>query len=222
MNGTANDTVSVDIVSNSAKPTAFGKVAIVVHHWNAEPGAYHKMAKTLCWAGYETYIFTLPYHGARSVEPTNRVANDFLNADLGVVIRSVRQSVCDLRSLISFLSYNGAKEIHLIGVSLGSPIVALAGAFDSSVSSCSLLLTAGDFAEIVWLGRATRHIRAEFEGHIALGQLQKVWAIISPSNFIDRLLERNVPLLIINGKRDEVVPIRTARRFVDSLLTVEA
>lgn len=212
--GTANDGVQIDIFSRGSSRE---RAVIVIPHWSAAPGAYDAVGAILALAGFTTYVMTLPHHGSRGASGAPKIANDFLNADLGVAIRSIRQSVCDIRSLISWVSGKGAKEIHLIGVSLGSCIASLATAFDARVSKSCLLLTAGDFAETVWRGRATRHIRAEIDSYIDLAQLRRIWAILSPSNFVARFRENRSRFLIVSGKIDEVVPFDTASRFVDEL-----
>lgn len=197
------------------------RAVIVVPHWNSAPGAYAAIGTVLSFAGFTAYVVTLPHHGSRGASDASRIANDFLNADLGVAIRSVRQSVCDIRSLISWISGKGAKQIHVVGVSLGSCIASLTTAFDPRVSKGCLLLTAGDFAETIWRGRATKHIRASIDGHIDLARLRQIWAILSPSNFVGRFRENRSRLLMISGKIDEVVPYDTASRFVDELRAAE-
>ena len=126
------------------------------------------MAGALSWLGFSAFVLTLPHHYARNASPVRQVANDFLNADLGASIRSIRQSVCDVRSLVTWLRAEGFAEVHLIGVSLGSCVASLVAAFDARLASTSLFLTAGDFAETVWNGRATQHIRAALDPHIDL------------------------------------------------------
>lgn len=218
-NGTLNDTVSVKVFTRTL---VYTKAVIIVPHWNAGQSAYDAMAKVLCRLGFSVFVLTLPHHGSRSGSMVRQIANDFLNADLGAAIASVRQAVSDVRSLTTWLYSVGAKDVHLIGVSLGSCVAAMTLAFDQRFSSVSLLLTAGDFAETVWTGRATRHIRAECEGHIDLNNLREVWSIISPSTFIRRFANRSSRLLIIVGRRDGVVPFVLGERFVDELKSVGA
>jgi len=212
--GTVNDRVEVEIY---ARGSSRKRAVVIIPHWNAPPGAYTAIGSVLALAGFTAYVVTLPHHGSRSASGPPKIANDFLNADLGTAIRSVRQSVCDVRSLISWLSDNGAGEIHIVGVSLGSCIASLVTAFEPRISKSCLLLTAGDFAETVWRGRATRHIRAAIDSHIDLARLRQIWAIIGPGNFAGRFQANSSRLLIVSGKIDEVVPFDEASRFVDGL-----
>lgn len=211
---THNDVVEVDIV-RARRPTQ--RSVVIVPHWNANERAYHAMAGVLRWFGFDIYIITLPHHASRAAAQPFQVANDFLNADLGAAIRSVRQSVSDVRSLIAWLGGQGYSQISLIGVSLGSCVGSLVTLFEPRLHRSALLLTAGDFAETVWTGRATCHIRKEIEAHISLDQLREIWSIISPSHFVSRYLARSGRLMIVSGSRDEVVRYEVARSFVEAL-----
>jgi pimeloyl-ACP methyl ester carboxylesterase len=194
-----------------------GKTVVIVPHWNAQFDGYDVIAKLLAILGYGVCVLTLPHHGPRNAAPNSRVANGFLNADLFATVMAVQQSVGEVRRLVNWLHAKGAKEIHVIGVSLGSCVASIASAFEPKISSASLLLTAGDFSEVVWTGRATQHIRKQFEGQIDLPQLRKIWSIISPSSYLKDFARAAVPLFLISGRRDEVVRFDISGRFVDEL-----
>jgi hypothetical protein len=105
----------------------------------------------------------------------------------------------------------------VIGLSLGSCIAGLAGAFDPRIRCSALLLTAGDFAEVVWTGRATQHIRRALEPDMTLEQLQSVWSIISTATFTKELARHGHSSLIMSGSRDTVVKPYLTRRFIEQL-----
>ena len=212
--GTANDNVSVQVIS---RRRSAGKAVVIVPHWNAKHGDYVDVANTLSWFGFDGFILTLPHHGTRAPLSPTHVANAFLNADLGAAIRSVRQAVLDVKLLTGWLKLNGYKDVYLVGASLGSCVASLAAAFDPRISRCALLLSAGDFADTVWTGRATAQIRKAIEKNIGLEQLRKAWAIISPLNFADNFAANGSRIFIVSGARDEVVRIGLATDFVDAL-----
>ncbi|HLG82059.1 MAG TPA: alpha/beta hydrolase family protein [Bradyrhizobium sp.] len=216
LTGSVNDVARATVHVSGRKRR---RAAIIVPHWNGREDSYDAMARALSWFGFSTFVLTLPHHHVRSATAERQVANEFLNADLGAAIRSVRQSVCDVRSLVTWLYTEGYAEVHLIGVSLGSCVAALAAAFDPRLISTSLFLTAGDFAETVWNGRATQHIRATLDPCIEFAQLKSIWAIISPSSFLDLFRKNEVRLLMVNGRRDKVVPFHSTVRFVNELRT---
>lgn len=211
--GTANDLVSVDIVKGRLSTR---RAVVIVPHWNGSPQGYRPFASAISWFGFDAFILTLPHHGSRA-STSGPVANAFLNADVGSAIRSVRQSVLDVRRLIGWLEKQGYTEIHLLGASLGSCVAFLVTAFDPRVSHCVLLLTAGDFADTVWTGRATAHIRSAIEDHIDIDQLRDAWSIISPRHFAERFAHNGTRLLIVSGRRDAVVRFGLAREFAETL-----
>ena len=212
--GGSNDVVHVDIVRAGA---AVRRCVIIVPHWNAKNRAYDSMASVLRRLGFDVFIVTLPHHTSRAASSDQQVANDFLNADLGTAIRSVRQAVSDVRSLTTWLREQGYREVNLIGVSLGSCVASIVTAFDSQIHRSVLILTAGDFAETVWTGRATAHIKQTIERHIDLADLRRAWAIISPITFAERYRPMSGRLLIVSGRRDQVVQPYLTRNFVEVL-----
>ncbi len=43
------------------------------------------------------------------------------------------------------------------------------------------------FADVVWTGLSTRHVRAGLEGHIGLADLRRVWMPLSPRAYFERM-----------------------------------
>lgn len=216
--GTANDNVFVRVFGDLRQAK---RAVVILPHWNAHYDAYAQMARIISRFGGVALVLMLPHHLLRSDTKSN-VANDFLNADLGAAIRSIRQSVLDTKLLIDWLHAQGLQDISLIGASLGSCVASLAATFEPRVSRAVLLLTAGDFAEVVWTGRATRHICEVLEGSIALDELKRIWAIISPSNFVWRLAGSGCRVLVVSGQRDEVVKYDLAQKYVAELVACQA
>jgi hypothetical protein len=189
---------------------------IILPHWNASMWDYHAFSKHLRRLGYTTVELILPYHGSRN-RSDGTIADYFLSANIGRTIRSVRQAVLDTRRVIDWLDQRKSGKIGLIGISLGSCIAGLVAAHDPRISMSALLLTAGDFAEVVWTGRATRHIQAVLAAGITMDQLQVVWSIISTESYVSQLARETHRSLIISGSRDKVVLPNLTRRFVDQI-----
>jgi hypothetical protein len=158
----------------------------------------------------------LPYHGLRARNGSS-VSDHFLSANLGRTIRSVRQAVIDTRDVVTWLQQRGHDRVVLIGLSLGSCVAGLVAAHDARIACSALVLTAGDFAEVVWTGRATRHIRRGLESKMGLDGLGSVWSIISTGTFAEKLSRADYGTLIISGGRDAVVKPYLTQRFIDQL-----
>jgi hypothetical protein len=192
------------------------RAVVILPHWNAPMWAYQKFGQYLARLGVTAVELCLPYQGERnrSGAPTS---DHFLSANLGRTIRSVRQAVLDAKDVLDWLEESGHKTLGMIGVSLGSCIAGLVSAHDTRVTASALLLTAGDFAEVVWTGRATQHIRSGLAGGISLPELQQVWSIISTGTYVRQLARSGHRTLIISASRDRVVAPSLTRRFVEEL-----
>jgi pimeloyl-ACP methyl ester carboxylesterase len=193
------------------------RVAVVIlPHWNAPAWSYHSFAGYFAKLGFTAVEVTLPYHGLRT-RNASLISDYFLSPNLGRTIRSVRQSVIDTRDVITWLNLRGHDRVVLIGLSLGSCIAGLVAAHDPRVTCSALVLTAGDFAEVVWTGRATRHIRRALEPEMTLDELGSVWSIISTGTFAKELARKGHRTLIISGTRDTVVKPYLTQRFIEQL-----
>src|SRR6185436_19739326 len=106
------------------------------------------------------------------------------------------------------------RRFSVVGASLGSCIAGLTGLFDPRVGASALLLTAGNFADVVWTGRATRHIREALQPAMTLEELRAIWSIISLDSFVDRFRKPDHRLLLLSAARDQVVLPQLTRDFV--------
>ena len=183
--------------------------------------AYAAFSRILVMSGVACVELELPYHGARNgVGPS--IADRFLSCNLGMTVRSVQQSVLDGADVLSWLSMRGYTRLGVIGASLGSCVAGLLAAHDPRVSATALFLTAGDFAEVVWTGRATRHLRRRLEQHITLDQLRPAWGLISTATFAGRLARPDHRIQIIRALRDTVVLPQATEKFVRQLKSAGA
>jgi hypothetical protein len=208
----ANNFVIAEVTEGRNRRNA----VIILPHWNAPAGAYRSLAGHFSRFGLTVAELSLPYHGPRS-RPGAAIADYFLSPNVGRTIRSVRQSVIDTRGVIDWLCQRGYRNIGLIGMSLGSCIAGLVSAHDSRIRASALLLTAGDFGEVVWTGRATRHIQESLSRSISLKELRDLWSIISTGTFARGLSRTDHKTMIISGSRDQVVKPYLTRRFISQL-----
>jgi pimeloyl-ACP methyl ester carboxylesterase len=189
---------------------------VILRHWSADDQSYQTLAKIINLLGFTTVLLTLPFHGRRN-RPGAVSSDDFLSANLGRTIACVRQAVCDARRTIDWLRLKGHDRFILIGASLGTCVATMTLLVDARVVAAVLLLTAGDFAEVVWTGSATRHIRRALEPSLSLTELQSAWRIMSPAAFTRLLSRRQARILLISANRDTVVFPEYTRKYVELL-----
>ena len=194
-----NNTVCARITESRKKD----KVLVVLNHWNATKWQ-DKISKLFPLLGITVVELALPYHFDRKRRGSH-YADYMVSANLGRTIQSFRQGVLDSRKLIDWLKEQGYGEISVLGMSLGSVIAGLLAAHDPRVSKLSLFLTAGDVADVVWTGRATRAIRKSLEGQLELPQLKKAWQTISLENYVDGLARSDLDVEVVLAKRDNVM-----------------
>ena len=213
----ATETEANNIVTARVYPGRNRRDAVILlPHWNAPAGAYAPFAQNLVRFGLTAVELTLPYHGPRN-RPGAVISDYFLSPNIGRTIRSVRQAVIDTKGVVDWLCQNGYRNIGLIGASLGSCVAGLAAAHDSRICTSALLLTAGDFGEVVWTGRATRHIAQSLSRSVDLDEIKGLWSIISTGTFARTFARADHKALIVSGTRDQVVKPYLTTRFISQL-----
>lgn len=206
-----NNTVTAKVTEGRS----LDRVLVVFHHWNAS-SRQRQLAWFLSRCGVTVVEMALPFHLERS-RPGAEHADYMLSPNLGRTIQSVRQGVLDARKLIGWLKREGYREISVLGLSLGSMIAGLVAAHDPIVSKASLFLAAGDLADMVWTGRATRAIRHSLEPSIDLPGLRRAWSPLNLENYAGRLARPTLDLQIVLAERDTVILPEISSSFVQSL-----
>lgn len=213
--------LSTDIEENN---TVWGRVTearrsdhalLVFHHWNAS-SRYPLLAHFFARRGITVVEIAMPYHFERR-RPSAPHADYMLSPNLGRTIQSMRQAVLDGRKLIRILENSGYKKFSVLGLSLGSWVAGLVAAHDLAVGRAALFLTAGDLADMVWTGRATRHIRASLQGEMHVTELRRAWSPLSLDNYANRLARPELALQLVIAKRDTVVLPELSERLIAKL-----
>ena len=197
-------------------PAAEGRAIVVVPQWNADEGSMVQACNILNYFGFSALRMTLPYHEER--RPGYMVRADaMVSPILGLTIQSIRRAVVEVRLAVQWLRQRGYRQIGLLGTSLGSCIGFLALAHDEDLEVAALNHVAGEFADVVWSGLATQHVRASLDQHIDLETLRQCWAPISPVHFAPRLLKSRPKLLMISGAYDPIFLPAHAQVLGDAL-----
>ena len=68
------------------------------------------------------------------------------------------------------------------------------------------------FADVVWRGISTSHVREGLDGHIELDLLRRLWNPLSPANFLERV--RNRKTLLVYARYDLTFPVDLSRELV--------
>ena len=159
---------------------------LVLPHWNAKAGTYFDLCKLFNRFGLSALRMTLPYHEERKPPEINRA--DYLVApNVGRTLQSLRQSVVDTRSAISWLKQQGYEKIGIVGTSIGSCVGFFAFTHDMRIDTAVFNHVSGYPADVVWHGITTYHVKESLNDNLTLDELREYWLPISPMSYIERL-----------------------------------
>src|SRR6202049_5019323 len=165
---------------------ARGKRAIVLlPHWNSDALAYNSLCRVLNWMGIAVLRLSMPYHDIRRPAEIDR-ADYAVSANIGRTLDSVRQGVIDVRCSLDWLESQGYNRLGIVGTSLGSCYAFIATAHDPRIQVAAFNHASTYFADVVWHGQSTRHIREGLETAIDLENLRQVWRAVSPMVYFDK------------------------------------
>jgi len=196
----------------SQSPKGRRRAVVVLPQWNADAGGHVGLCQLLNRFGLSALRLTLPYHDERR-PPELRRADYIVSANIGRTAQVCRQAVLDARRAIAWLAREGYESIGILGTSLGSCLSMLTAAHEPLVKAAALNHISPYFADVVWEGLSTMHVRDGLEGHIELEQLRRLWLPISPLPYIDRVRDKRI--LLVYARYDLTFPVRLSRMLVD-------
>jgi Alpha/beta hydrolase domain containing 18 len=158
------------------------RAVVVLPHWNAKLPQHNALCEGLRRLGISALRLSLPYHDLRMPEGLTR-ADFAVSSNVCRTIDAARQAVIDTRCCFDWLEQQGFGRLGVVGTSLGSCYAFLASAHDPRIkvnvfNHCSMY-----FADVVWEGLSTRHIRESLEGAVDRETLRKMWLCISPPSY---------------------------------------
>ena len=188
------------------------RAVVVLPQWNADAGGHIGLCQLLNRFGLSALRLTLPYHDNRKPAELRR-ADYIVSANIGRTMQVCRQAVLDARRAVAWLAQQGYESIGILGTSLGSCLSMLTAAHEPLIKAAALNHISPYFADVVWEGLSTAHVRDGLEGHIELEQLRRIWLPISPLPYLERV--RNKRILLVYARYDLTFPVRLSRMLVD-------
>ena len=189
-----------------------GRAVLVLPQWNSDAGGHIGLSRLLARFGISALRLSLPYHDARMPPELTR-ADYIVSSNIARTVQVNRQAVLDARRAIQWLSDQGFERIGILGTSLGSCLSLLTAAHEPKIRVQALNHVSPWFADVVWRGLSTRHVREGLNGHIDLEQLRRLWRPISPIVYLDRVRDKRT--LLVYAKYDLTFPVDLSRWLVD-------
>jgi hypothetical protein len=192
-----------DVVHARWMPAArdLGRALVVLPQWNSGPDGHLGLGKLLNQFGISVLRMTMAYHAERKPEETER-ADYHVSSNIGRTIHASRQTVIDTRASLDWLEKQGYSRLGILGTSLGSCMAFIAAAHDPRVQVGIFNHVALYFADVVWTGLSTQHIRHGFGSALDQKELRYYWSVISPASFLHRIGDRGMRSLLVWARHD--------------------
>ncbi len=207
----ANNTVYCRWFEARAARRAPRAAVVVLPQWNSDPGGHVGLCRLLAWNGLGALRLSLPYHDQRMPPELHR-ADYIVSANVARTVQVCRQAVLDARRAVAWLASEGYERIGILGSSLGSCLAMLTTAHEPLIRAEACNHISPYFADVVWRGLSTRHVREGLDGHIDLDTLRTLWMPISPRWYLERL--RNRQTLLVYARYDLTFPVDLSEDLV--------
>ena len=178
-----------------------GRVVLVLPQWNSDLQGHQSLCRMLNYFGLSALRLSLPYHDLRMPDELER-ADYMLSPNLGRTLQAVRQAVIDTRAALDWLEAQGYKKFALLGTSLGSCVAMIALAHDPRIRLSVQNHVSPYFADVVWDGISTQHVRMGLEGNVTLEALRDIWMPISPKAYMKKLQGTGKRSLLVHALYD--------------------
>ena len=193
-------------------PGTRGRAVVLLPQWNADAEGHVGLARLLARFGVSALRLSLPYHDARM--PPELIRADYVvSSNIARTVQVCRQAVLDARRAIGWLASQGFERIGILGTSLGSCLAMLTTAHEPLIRAQALNHVSPRFADVVWRGLSTRHVKQGLDGRIDLDHLRNLWRPISPSSYLDRV--EHARTLLVYARYDLTFPVDLSRELVD-------
>jgi dienelactone hydrolase len=184
---------------------------LVLPQWNSDGEAHIGLARMLARFGMSSLRMSLPYHDVRMPPELTR-ADYIVSSNIVRTVQVCRQAVLDARRAIAWLAGQGYERIGILGTSLGSCLSLLTAAHEPLIRAQALNHVSPFFADVVWRGLSTRHVREGLDDHVDLERLRRLWRPIAPWSYLDRL--RSTRTLLVYARYDLTFPVDLSRTLI--------
>jgi len=187
---------------------------VVLPQWNCKWEGQVGLCRMLQHAGISALRISMPYHHQRKPPEIER-SEYLVSPNIGRTLAASRQAVTDARRAADWLFQQGHRNVGLVGTSIGSCIGFLTFVHDPRFSTGVFIHVSSYYADVVWNGLSTSHVRKTLESAIDLNRLRRLWEPISPFPFIKRLGGNTRPMMMLSGRYDLTFPANLTQQGYD-------
>jgi hypothetical protein len=195
-------------------PGQRGRAIVVLPQWNSDADGHVGLSRLLARCGVSALRLSLPYHDVRMPPELTR-ADYIVSSNIARTVQVCRQAVLDARGSVAWLAAQGFERIGILGTSLGSCLAMLTAAHEPRIRAQALNHVSPWFADVVWRGLSTRHVREGLNGHIDLDRLRRLWTPISPVAHLGRPRLAELRTLLVYARYDLTFPVDLSEQLID-------
>ncbi|MEO5820261.1 MAG: abhydrolase domain-containing 18 [Vicinamibacteraceae bacterium] len=184
---------------------------VLLPQWNSDAGGHIGLARLLARFGMSGLRLSLPYHDVRMPPELTR-ADYIVSANVGRTLAVCRQAVLDARRAVMWMAAQGYERVGILGTSLGSCLSMLTAAHEPLLRAAALNHVSPYFADVVWDGLSTEHVREGLEGRVQLDALRRIWLPISPQPYLERMRDKRT--LLVYARYDLTFPVSLSRQLI--------
>lgn len=197
-------------------PRKEGRVPCIVflHGYGGSKEDIIEAAGFVAKEGYAIMAIDAEYHGER-----REIGKELFSPDVADSVRSVIQTVIDLRRAVDYLETKSeidCERVGYVGGSMGGIIGAIFVGVEPRIKAAALIVAGGNISLMI---RESQHytmlsIRECLRGEgKPYEELQRMLDPIDPLNFIGNFSPR--PIVFHLGKFDEIVPAEAGRQLYE-------
>jgi cephalosporin-C deacetylase-like acetyl esterase len=185
---------------------------IIMHGYGGDKNGLQMLAPVFAMRGTTTFAIDAEYHGDRK-QPGSDILSAYIYRNRDAFI----QTVIDLRRAIDFLQSRpemDGKRIGYIGLSMGGILGGILAGVDERVQAPILIVAGGDWGYLFANSQHPNAVQLRQKNPELFKNPQKINEVvgtIDPVNWVGRIAPR--PLLMINGKDDQIVPKECTERL---------
>ncbi|NSW77603.1 MAG: alpha/beta fold hydrolase [Chthonomonadetes bacterium] len=185
---------------------------IIMHGYGGDKNGLQMLAPAFAMRGISTLAIDAEYHGDRK-QPGNDIFSAYIYRNRDALV----QTVIDLRRAVDFLQSRqeiDGKRIGYIGLSMGGILGGILAGVDERIQAPILIVAGGDWGYLFSTSQHPTSVQLREKNPELFKSAQKineVMGVVDPVNWVARISPR--PLLMINGKDDQIVPKECTERL---------
>ncbi|GFP74091.1 alpha/beta hydrolase [Clostridium fungisolvens] len=179
---------------------------ILIHGWRSEElnRLENVFLNSFIEESYDAYSYILPFHMERCPNESLYSGEYFFSANVNRTLKSVQQSISDIRALIRYIKEKREGKVIVIGLSLGGMISNLLCEVEENIDLLISLFYANDLHFTAYETIVGKFVKEDFiKNGFDRERLKRNWSIINPS--LKKPLIDKDKIFLVSGYYDKYI-----------------